>query len=421
MKKIRQGTHRETPTGLASRPLQHARSTHMRRRFILWSVSCLTVILMAGGGSAAWAYFQVMGNIKDNVVARPGPTQEPVKMPTWDGAVNLLILGTDSRVGQATGDYGDTGSSARSDVMMVLHISADHKNATLVSIPRDTIAATADCTNTEGQPVAAQSAVQLNGVLEDGPYCVMATVSQMTGLPLEHFIMVDFDGVVNITNAIGGVDVCVVEAVQDPYSGLDIAAGEHNLAGAQALAFLRTRHGIGDGSDLTRINTQQVFLSALARKMKSSGVLTNPVALFGMIDSVSKSFSVDEALGNAQSLAGLASTLATTELGSMVMVRLPVEDYPADRNRVQPIDSLVTQLFDSLKADTPIVLADSETLTADVPAAQAPAAEAPGTGQETAPQADAPQVTAPSATVPPVTELPSSVQGQVASNTTCAG
>ncbi|WGD38330.1 LCP family protein [Lysinibacter sp. HNR] len=410
MKILRQGVHREISTEKEGRSPQHARSTGRRKRVILWVVSTVTVVLFAFAGSAAWAYFQVMGNIKENVVARPGKTEEPVKIPTWDGAVNLLVMGTDSRLGQITGDYGDTGESARADVMMVLHISADHKNATLVSVPRDTMAATPQCTNTEGQVVPAKSVTQLNGVLDDGPYCMMAAVSQLTGLQLDHFIVVDFDGVVNITQAIGGVDVCVTEPVNDPYSGLNISAGEHNLAGAEALAFLRTRHGFGDGSDLTRISAQQVFLSALARKIKSSDVLTNPVALYGLVNSVSQSFSVDEALGNSQSLVGLASTLATTDLGSMVMIQLPVEEYPADQNRVQPVKTLVTQLFDALKSDVPVVLADgAPTQDAAVPG-EAPS---PPTSAETPSPTE-------SATPTPSTELPSSVKGQVASKVTCA-
>ncbi|MFZ4894890.1 LCP family protein [Plantibacter sp. Mn2098] len=398
----------ETPPRHVARRSRVTKRTR-RRRIVWWTAGSLAVVLIAVIAFAATTYFRVVGNISENVVARPGSTstsQAPT-IPNWDGAVNLLIMGSDTRTGQTTGDYGQADESgARSDVMMVLHVSADHKNATLISIPRDTMMAIPQCTKADGTVVDAQSVAQINGALDNGPFCSLDAIKAFTGLDIDHFIVVDFDAVIGMTDAIGGVDVCVAEDVDDPYSGLQLTAGEHTIQGAQALAFLRTRHGFGDGSDLGRISAQQTFLSSLARKVKSAGTLTNPVALFNLADSATKSITVDEGLGNPAALVGLAGTLAGVDLNRMVLIQLPVEDYLPDPNRVQPIADQSAAIFAALKADQPLTFASD-----------------PGTGTPSDAPTDTPadgSTEAPAA--PPVTSvaLPDQAKGQTAADATCA-
>lgn len=346
-------------THLPVEPTQRLRSRRLRRTTII--VAAVTVVAFtAAAVFVAVVYSRVVGNVSANVVDRPVSSSESspdaLAIPDWDGAVNILIMGSDTRVGQNTGDYGANETGARSDVMMVLHVSADRENATLVSIPRDTMLPIPECVTEDGSIVAAKSAAQVNGVLGYGPYCSLDTIRALTGLDIDHFIVVDFDGVVGITEAVGGVDVCVSSDVVDPLSELSLTAGKHTIEGKEALAFLRTRHGFGDGSDLGRIAAQQTFLASMARKMKSAGTLTNPVALFKMADAASASMTVDAALASSPAnLVGLAGTLANVDLEKMILLQLPVEDYPADRNRVQPIASQTRQVFDSLRNDIPLV------------------------------------------------------------------
>ncbi|MGG7463045.1 LCP family protein [Plantibacter sp. YIM 135347] len=383
-----------------------------RRRIIGWTSGVLAVVLVAGIAFAAVTYFRVVGNISDNVVARPGQSETPLAIPNWDGAVNLLIMGSDTRTGQTTGEYGQADEAgARSDVMMVLHVSADHKNATLISIPRDTMLPIPECTDPDGTVVDAQSIGQINGALDHGPYCSLDAIKQFTGLDIDHFIVVDFDAVIGMTDAVGGVDVCVAEDVDDPYSGLSLTAGEHSIQGAQALAFLRTRHGFGDGSDLGRIGAQQTFLSALARKVKSAGTLSNPIALFNLADAATKSVTVDEGLGSPAALVGLAGTLANVDLDKMVLVQLPVEDYPADPNRVQPIDDQAQAIFAALKADQPLTFQAPDTGdgSTDTPS------DAPTDASTGAPSDGS---TTPATTVP--VPLPDQAKGRTANDATCA-
>jgi LCP family protein required for cell wall assembly len=285
---------------------------------------------------------------------------------------------------------------------MVLHVSADHKDATLVSFPRDTMMPIPECTAPDGQVIEAQDEAQINGALAYGPYCTMDAISAFTGLPIDHFVVVDFDGVIEMTNAIGGVDVCVEHDVEDTDSGLFLTAGEHNLQGADALAFVRTREGFADGSDLGRISAQQTFLAALARKVKSAGTLANPVALFNLADAASRSVSVDPALGAVPSMVGLAGTLANVDLNRMVFLQLPVEDYWADSNRVQPIYDQAEQIFAALRADQPLSFGE-------------PAPEAAPEGEQ--PDAGTPAPTEPAPVPVPV---PDEAKGQTAIEATCA-
>ncbi|MFK4730932.1 LCP family protein [Agromyces mediolanus] len=407
-----------------ARPPAHGRRRSRRRKVLFGVAGVATGLLVAGVAFAGIMAARVAGNIAGNSVARPGDTDGP-EIPDWNGAVNLLIMGSDVRAGQTSANYGDEGG-ARSDVMMLLHVSSDHSNATLVSIPRDTMLPTPECTTPDGEVIDARESVQINGVLNDGPYCSLDTIREFTGLDVDHFIIVDFDGVIGVTDAIGGVEICLAEDVDDPDSGLTLAAGEHTIQGAQALAFLRTRHGIGDGSDLGRIATQQTYLSALARKVKDAGTLTNPVALFGLADAASRSITVDDGLAGPDALVGLAGTLANIDLANIALVQLPVRDYWADPNRVEPIAEEAEALFAALGADEALVFATDDPEAdasdggedvgdaADAPAADAPAADAPA--------ADAPAPTQGATPTPkPKATLAPGTKGQDAATVSCAG
>ncbi len=365
------------------------------------AAAAVCVTMIAGISFVSATYFQVVGNLADNAVGRADGTGTEIS--GWDGAVNILIMGSDSRDGQTSADYGEAGG-ARSDVMMLLHVSADREDATLISIPRDTMLPTPECTTPDGAVVPAQEAVQINGVLENGPFCSLDTVRAFTGLPIDHFIVVGFDGVIGITEAIGGVDVCVENDISDDYSGLYMTAGTHSLQGEAALAFLRTRHGFADGSDLGRIQAQQAFLASLARKVTSAGTLTNPGALYGLADAASKAMTVDEALAQPSSLVALAQTLSNVDLDRIVMLQLPVAPYWADPNRVEPIIEETDAIFATLRADLPLSFQDEG-------AADAPAPQSPDDAQQPEEVADAPSE--------PLT-LSDDIVGRTAEDTTCA-
>ena len=306
----------ETPSPPAAR-----RRPHRRRRIVIALLAVVVVLVLAVGGTAAALILRLSDSLATNAVSRPGGEPDGQSIPDWDGLVNLLIMGSDGRDGLTSGQYGgDDVEGDRSDTLMLLHVNAAHTDATLVSIPRDTMLPRPECTSSNGTTYEATDATQVNSAFDIGPYCTLDTIRAYTGLDIDNFVVVNFDGFIDITNAIGGVDVCLAEDVDDPDSGLHLSAGKHTIQGAEALAFVRTRYGIGDGSDLGRIRTQQTYLSALARKVKSAQTLTNPVALFALADAAGRTLKVNKALSRPEALVGLAGTPARISLDRMVLL-----------------------------------------------------------------------------------------------------
>src|SRR5690606_12225948 len=204
--------------------------------------------------------------------------EPPPDLAAYEGGFNILIVGSDSREGQGD-EFGDTDGAELNDVNMLLHVAEDRRSATLVSIPRDLVVPFPECEDggpATGLPMINTLAL---GVLN----CAVRTVQELTGLTIQFAGIIQFDGVIAMSNAVGGVDVCIDAPIFDPESGLHLkSAGTHTLQGWSALAFLRTRKGVGDGSDLGRINAQQVFLSSLVRKIKSDGTLGDLGKLWGL-------------------------------------------------------------------------------------------------------------------------------------------
>ncbi|WP_307964381.1 LCP family protein [Sinomonas sp. ASV322] len=280
--------------------------------------------------------------------------------------LQILIIGTDTREGAdaAYGSQADSSGYGNSDVMILMNISADNKVVSITSFPRDLMVPIPKCHDPKtNRDYPAQAVGQINSAMsEAGPGCAVDTVNQLTGLTIDHFMVADFTAVKDLSNTIGGVQVCVNGAIDDPMSGLKIPAGTSTLQGEMALAFLRSRHGVGDGSDLSRIKSQQEFLASLARKVKSDGTLTDVPKLLSIADTVTKNLTVDSGLANPQAMLTIAGRLKSVDLGKVAFVTVPWEPYPADPNRVQVKQPDAGALFQALR--------DNRDLTA--PAAPSP-------------------------------------------------
>jgi LCP family protein required for cell wall assembly len=203
-----------------------------------------------------------------------------------------------------------------------------------MSIPRDTMTRVPACRNSETGQSTAGYYGQINSALQYGPACQVATVHQLTGIPISHFVKLDFSGVVKMSDAVGGVDVCVDNDVYDTYSHLKLSKGDHTLKGVAALQFVRSRHGFGDGSDLGRTVSQHIFLGAMIRKFKSAGTLTDPSAVYHLADAATKALTVDEGLGTVKKRIGLASDLDKVPSKRMTFTTMQTAPDPADKNRV---------------------------------------------------------------------------------------
>nr|WP_289845976.1 LCP family protein [Curtobacterium sp. WW7] len=336
-----------------------------------------------------------------------------------------MLIGSDTRVGQFDSDEDVEG--ARNDVTMLIHVSEDHQQLTAVSFPRDLMVPIPACTNPEtGTTYPAATSAQFNTALGNGGVsCVVDTVENLTGLTVPYAGLITFDGVIEMSNALGGVDVCVASPIDDTFTGLHLTAGAHSLQGTDALAFLRSRHGVGDGSDLARISSQQVFLSALLRQVTSNGTLSNPITLYKLAGAALSNMTLSDGLARTRTLVGLASTLRGMSTSSMLFVQYPVVDDPADAARVVVDEANAHTLNVALQTDERTTLSDSATgrasqessETASPSATTAPSA--PSTPTATAePGTPAPETTTTSS--PSSTPLPSSITGQSAAEQTCS-
>lgn len=239
--------------------------------------------------------------------------------------LNILIMGSDTRDGQGEG-FGSLaayGGSARSDTTVLVHISADRSRALLVSVPRDSYVEIPACTTADGgqsQPTTDRFNVAF---ALGGPECTIKTLESLTGIKVDHWATVDFNGFINVVDALGGVEVCLDRAVKDRKSKLDLPAGRTNVDGKQALAFVRARFNIGDGGDLSRMKRQQAFMASIVRKASSSQLLLNPIALVKVIDATTKSLSTDSGLASSERIRDIALDLSGIEPAEVRFVTVP--------------------------------------------------------------------------------------------------
>jgi len=420
------------------RPLaRHGRLPRRRGWTTLASIvaSALAVVLVSGTSVAAIAGAQLATAPKTVQLSTDDQsTAQTADITAIKGGANILLIGSDTRVGQF--DSADDVEGARNDVTMLIHISQDHQQLTAVSFPRDLMVPIPACSNPEtGTTYPAASSAQFNTALGNGGVsCVVDTVENLTGLSIPYAGLITFDGVIEMSNALGGVDVCVAEPINDTFTGLHLTAGSHNLEGSDALAFLRTRHGVGDGSDLARISSQQVFLSALLRKVTADGTLSNPITLYKLAGAALSNMTLSDGLAQARTLVGLAGALRGMSTANMLFVQYPVADDPANSARVIVDQDAAHTLNVALQNDQKTSLSDSttgraseESPTAGGTATSAPAAGT-SSGSGTAPSGTSSgtasgSASSSAATTPASassTPLPSSITGQSASEETCS-
>jgi LCP family protein required for cell wall assembly len=304
-------------------------------------------------GSASEFFGQLNGNITTESMTEAGAKLPP---PSKAGVMNILALGSQTRDGQGPGFGFDPGTDL-SDTAMLIHVNATHTKAIVLSIPRDLLVYRPPCRERVGGNAVVpgeQDAMFDSAMNLGGPACAIATVQDMTGIRIDHFIRIDFNGFRTMTDVLGGVEVCVPRpGIHDWRSHLDISPGLHLISGDEALAFVRDRHGIGNGGDLGRIEMQQMFVSSLIKKVMSSGTLENPVTLYQIAEAATKSLTTDPSLGSVQALLSLAETMRALKLKDITFVTLPNELDPANIDRLIPMQPEASEVFRLLRADLP--------------------------------------------------------------------
>ncbi|MER5372504.1 LCP family protein [Streptomyces sp. NPDC002553] len=325
----------------------------------------LAAALVLGAAAAGWAaYRHLDGNITSvdidtalgddrpaRTVNAPEPYGAASPAPLPAGSLNILVLGSDSRGGTENRELGGGDSTgARSDTAMVVHVDAGRRSATIVSIPRDTLVTRPSCPLPSGGSTSTAHGVMFNTAYSvGGPVCAVKTVESITGVRMDHYVEVDFSGFAKLVNALGGVTVTTTEDIDDEDSHLTLAAGVHHLDGVQALALARTRHGIGDGSDLGRIGLQQTLVKALLELIASTDLFTSPTRLYEVADAATRSLTTDTRLDSLSELTELARSLKGLSAAQVTTVMMPVRPAPSDPNRVVARNPEAGDLWKSLR------------------------------------------------------------------------
>ncbi|MEW2303933.1 LCP family protein [Streptomyces sp. NPDC006655] len=324
---------------------------HRALRVTAWTAAG---ILVLGGTGVGYLYFKLNGNLRTVDINQMLGSDRPAKVD--NGSENILVLGSDTRSGanRKLGGGADDGS-ARSDTAMIVHVYKGHRQASVVSIPRDTLIDRPSCTDAQGTTHDAATGVMFNSAYSTGgATCAVKTVEAVTGIRMDHYLEVDFSGFQKLVDELGGVTLTTTRAIDDPQSHLDLKAGEHTLDGQQALGLVRTRHGVGDGSDLGRIQLQQAFVKALINQVEQVGVFTSPKKLYDLADTATKTVTADSDLGSVNSLIDFANGLKSIGAQHMHMVTMPVRYDPSDPNRVVVAEAKAKQVWAALRDDEPI-------------------------------------------------------------------
>ncbi|MFE7752002.1 LCP family protein [Streptomyces sp. NPDC057428] len=342
----------------AARPEPDGRKRHWLR----WTALAASFLVLVAAGVGWWLYNKLDGNITTDTsaAAELKAYEKDRPLPVAHDAQNILLIGSDTRSGDNSAYGRDDGGSQRSDTTILLHLAADRRSATAVSIPRDLMSEIPSCHTEGGKATKAQFA-QFNWAFElGGTACTIRTVENMTGIRVDHHMVVDFAGFKDMVDAVDGVEVCLKEPVDDPDAHLKLPAGRQKLEGEEALGYVRARKSIGNGSDTERMDRQQKFLGALVNKMQSNGVLLNPTRLYPVLDAATKSLTTDPGLDSLRDLYDLVRGMRNVPTEKVQFLTVPRQAYRADANRDELVQPAADRLFTQLRKDEPVAVVPPE-------------------------------------------------------------
>lgn len=355
------------------------------RRVLRWTALVLGFLIVGGAGAGYVYYEHLNGNLrKDALDLGESGLKPPEPNAFGQTPMNILLIGSDGRNSKENIDLGgarqDADRKPLADVQMLLHVSADRSNMSVLSIPRDTRVPIPKCTDPDDGKVYPQTTASINQSLQHGgPGCTVATWKELTGIYIDHFMMVDFSGVVDMADAIGGVPVCVDANVyshdsKGHGSGLKLTKGTHAVKGVQALQWLRTRYGFEDNTDIGRAKAQHMYMNSMVRQLKSGTKLTEPGKLRSLAEAATKALTVDEGLGSVKKLYDLGGDLQRVPTKRITMATMPWQYGPGERY-VMPKPGDAEQIFSLLRNDTALDGKDAKKKPAPAPKASTPKAQ----------------------------------------------
>ncbi|RKN11468.1 LytR family transcriptional regulator [Streptomyces radicis] len=313
------------------------------QKWLWWLLLAFGVILAIIAGVALWAYQRLDGNIStDHAAARALGEEEGERPEGADEARNILVIGH---------DFGSGTGNARSDTVLLLHLSADGRRADAVHVPRDIVVDIPACRTEDGGHSEATTA-QFNWAFQfGGAACTIRTFEGMSGIRVDHHLVIGFEGFADVVDAVGGVEVELEEAERDPNVGHDLPAGRHRLDGEQALAYVRARVFVGDGSDLNRLARQQEFLGRLYQRVTDERTVTDPTRLYPVLKAVTSAITADAGLDSLDELYALAKDLRAVPDGAFGFRTVPTVPHPTEANRLRLDERVAGRLFAAIRQD----------------------------------------------------------------------
>lgn len=355
----------DTPPGdgtWAARPTGGLPPGRFKRHWLRWTALAASFVVLVASGVGWWLYNKLDSNIQTDTSAAAELKAYEKERPTPIAldAQNILLIGSDSRAGDNRKYGRDDGGSQRSDTTILLHLAADRKSATAVSVPRDLMVEIPRCHKGDGKATKKQFA-QFNWAFElGGTACTIRTIERMTGVRVDHHMVIDFNGFKDMVDAVNGVEVCLKKPVDDDDAHLKLPAGRQKLNGEQALGYVRARKSIGNGSDTERMDRQQRFLGALVNKMQSNGVLLNPARLYPVLDAATKSLTTDPGLDSLKDLYDLVRGMRNVPTEKVQFLTVPRQPYHLDPNRDELIQPDADRLFEQLRKDVPVAVVPAD-------------------------------------------------------------
>ncbi|MGW0916403.1 LCP family protein [Streptomyces sp. NPDC002784] len=327
-----------------------------RRRWVRRTSLGVGVLALAALG-AGWAvYAKLDGNITPDEAAAAELARYENERPSSlvKSARNILVIGSDTRSGGENRRYGRDSGTERSDTTILLHLSAGRRSATAVSLPRDLMVDVPSCLRPDGERTEPVFAMFNYAFEMGGSACSIRTVEKLTGVRIDHHMVVDFRGFKKMVDAVGGVEVCLKKPINDKAAKLRLPAGRVELDGEQALGYVRARKSLGNGSDTDRMDRQQRFLGALVNKVQSNDVLLNPARLYPVLDAATSSLTTDPTLASLRGLYQLVRGARVIPTERVQFLTVPRESYVYNANRDQLVEPEAERLFERLRNDTPV-------------------------------------------------------------------
>jgi LCP family protein required for cell wall assembly len=304
-----------------------------RRVVVLVILVTQLVVAVATGVVISVSYRKLDRNIS------PGEKIEhevPKKHLIGGDPLNILVMGSDTRKGAGNDIDGQTDIGQRSDTTILVHVSADRKTVYGISLPRDAMVARPECTDAKGKKVPGAELDMFNVAYSlGGPACTAKQVEKLTGIFIDGYVSLDFNGFKDMVDAVHGVTVCIPEDVDDSAHGITFKKGTQQLSGQQALNYVRERYVLSTNSDIGRMKRQQAFIASMINKVVSAGTLSRPTRLYNFLKAATGSIVTDPGLSSLSHLVHLALQFRRTDLNNISFITVPIEAYPPDPNRLQ--------------------------------------------------------------------------------------